>query len=191
MTSGQYLILGALVLFSCGVKTPQQSSDSNNYADPIATLSWLDFDVKKQSSSHDIGKFGRVRIPGKWYHSTLNGNTKLYGRYVYENNNYDILIVDLGVLDTVSFYTKGMTDKEFVNKSYEQGLSFWNGKEKGKIETIEENTDNVIGKLTVDPTKKIFFLFGLRDNYSMTLYFIPSNPDDKKEIELLRKVFNE
>jgi hypothetical protein len=191
MKRGQYLILGTLILFSCGVKKPQRISDKENYSDSIVTEAWLDFDMEKQSSFVDIHKFGRMRIPGKWYHSTLSGNTKLHGRHVYENKDYDILIVDIDALDTISFYKKGMTDKEFVNKSYEQYLSFLKGKELGKIETIEENKDNVIGRLTVDSTKQMFFLFGLKNNYSMNLCLIPTKPDDKEEIDLIRKVFNE
>jgi hypothetical protein len=199
MKLGLYLIIRTLILFSCGVRKSQTIADSDVDKDAeldttvldeaIATEAWMDFDNDKQVSFVDIYKFGQIRIPGKWYHSSLRSNQQS-GRFVYENKDKEILIVDLGIPDTMSFYKKGMTNKEFVNKLYEQGISFWKGKEAGQIETIEENSDNVIGKLTVEPTKQIFYLFGLREKKSMTIYFISPVLDDNQKVVLLKKVFN-
>jgi len=186
MRLGQYLIIGTLILLSCGVKKSQTDSDTHI---PIATEAWMDYDKDDDVSYVDIYKFGQIRIPGKWKHSGLPGNRQS-GRLVYENDENEMIIVDIGVPDTMTFYKKGMEDKEFLNKLYEQGITFWNRKGDGQIETVEDNSDNVIGKLTVEPTRQIFYLFGLRDNKSMTIYFVSTKRDDKDKVDLLKKVFN-
>ena len=194
MTIGKYFTIGVLLLLSCGTKKTQTSdytenldtsSDTVQIEVPIATEAWMNFDTVEQVSYVDLYQYDRLKIPGKWKHA--DSQPPRY--FSYENSEYHVLQLDRGILDTMKFYQTGITDTELLNRLYDQGTTLWKEKNVGQILTIETNSDNVIAKLTIKPTEQIFLLCGVKKNKTMTLYLVPKTPDDKKNVDLLKKVF--
>lgn len=191
MTRVQCLILGTIILFGCGTKRPQPTLDPDIQADSeiefaIAIEPWMDFDSLKESSFHEIEKFGRLTIPGKWKRSDRGSQGPRY--FSYENSENYRLTFDIGLLDTMNFYSKDMAKAELLTALYEQGIMVWQQKN-GQFKVIEQNQDNTISKLVIEPTKQIFFLCGIKDNKAMTLYLAPKTPDDLKSVDLLKQIF--
>lgn len=186
MTIRHYLVIGIAILQGCRI--PQTANFNNNSDTKPGILveeSWMDYDKGEQVSYVDLYKYGRLKLPGQWKHS--NSQPPRY--FSYENSENHLLTLDMGLLDTMTFYSKEIAEAELLKKLYEQGIALWRQKD-GQIKTIEENIDNTISKLTIDPTRQIFFLCGVKDNKSMTLYLVPKTPDDLKSVDLLRQVFS-
>ncbi len=189
MTIRQYLIFATTFLISCGTRNPQASHYSDNSDTktdiPKAEEAWMNFDNNEQVSYVDLHQYGRLKLPGRWTYSDSQ-----FPRYSsYKNSENHLLRLDMGLLDTMIFYSKGMAETELLTKLYAQGTKLWKEKETGQIQTIETNQDNIIAKLTIDPTKQIFFLCGIKDNRTMTLYLVPKTPNDLNDIGLLKNVF--
>jgi hypothetical protein len=191
MTIGQYLIIATALLLGCGTRNNQTASDTNKLDSkterPIVEEAWMNYDTVDQVSYVDLYQYGRLKLPGRWKYS--DGQPPRF--FDYENSENQLLRLDRGLLDTMSFYSKGMTKAEILTKLYEQGTSIWKEKEGGQILVIENNEDNLISKLIIEPTKQIFLLCGVKTNKTMTLYLVPKNPDDIKNPDLLRKIFKE
>jgi len=191
MTIGQYLIIATAFLLSCGTRNNQTASDTNKLDSkterPIVEEAWMNYDTVDQVSYVDLYQYGRLKLPGRWKYS--DGQPPRF--FDYENSENQLLRLDRGLLDTMSFYSKRMTKAEILTKLYEQGTAIWRAKEGGQILTIEENQDNMISKLTIDPTNQMYLLCGIKDNKTMTLYLVPKVPDDLKSVDLLKKIYIE
>jgi hypothetical protein len=191
MTIGQYLIIATALLLSCRTRNNQTASDTNKLDSkterPIVEEAWMNYDTVDQVSYVDLYQYGRLKLPGRWKYS--DGQPPRF--FDYENSENHILRLDRGLLDTMSFYSKGMTKAEILTKLYKQGTSIWREKEGGQILVIENNEDNLISKLTIDPTKQIFLLCGVKGNKTMTLYLVPKMSDELKSLDLLKMVYRE
>jgi hypothetical protein len=186
MTIGHYLVIGTFLLTGC--RTQPRGIDYSNNSDTTEMLvveeAWMEYDKSEQVSYVDLFNYGRLKLPGLWKYSDSR-----FPRYSsYENPEYHLLTLDMGQLDTMTFYAKEMTKAELLAKLYEQGMKSW-VKADQKIQTIEQNPDNTISKLVVDATKQIFILSGVKDNKAITLYLVPKQPDEVKNVDLLRKIF--
>ena len=187
MTIRQYLIIATAFLLSCETRSHQLD---RNAEIPIVEEAWMNFDTVDQVSYVDLYQYGRLKLPGRWKYS--DGQPPRF--FGYENSENHLLRLDRGLLDTMSFYSKGMTKGEILTKLYEQGIqgiSILREKEGGRILSIEENQDNMISKFTIDSTKQIFFLCGVKDSKTMTLYLVPKISDDLKSVDLLKTVYRE
>jgi len=176
-----------MFLLSC--RTRLRATDNNDNSDTkqedtIVEEAWMSFDKSEQVSYVDLSNYGRLKLPGQWKYS--DSQPPRY--FSYENSENLLLRLDMGLLDTMKFYSKGMIKAELLTNLYEQGITLWRQKN-GEIHRIEQNEDNTIAKLTIDPTKQIFFLSGIKENKTMTLYLAPKTPDDLKSVDLLRQIF--
>lgn len=188
MTIKQYLLIGAIFLVGCQIR-PQ----TNNYnkssetveGAAVAEEAWMDFDKSQQVSYVDLYKYGRVKFPGQWKRST--SQPPRY--YSYTNSEYHLLTLDIGLLDTMNFFSGDMKKTQLLTKLYEQGTTLWRQRS-GKIQMMEENQDYTTAKLTIDSTDQIFYLCGLKDNKTMGLYLVPKTPNNKKSLGLLKQVFD-
>jgi len=191
MTIGQYLIIATAFLFSCGTSNHRTATNTNNLDNkserPFVEEAWMNYDTADHVSYVDLYQYGRLKIPGQWKHSD-NQPPRFFS---FENNENHLLKLDRGLLDTMNFYTSGITQTETLIKLYEQGITLWREKKDGHILSIEENQDNMISKLTIDPTNQMYLLCGIKDNKTMTLYLVPKVPDDLKSVDLLKKIYIE
>jgi hypothetical protein len=187
MTIEQYFLIGTIFLLGCKTTPQTRAYDKNAGTEQdvaVAEEAWMGFDKSEQVSYVDLYKYGRVKFPGRWKHSTSQPP-----RYFsYKNSEYHLLTLDIGRLDTMDFYSKGIDKTQLLNNLYEQGTTLWRQRD-GQIRMIEENQDYTTAKMTIDSTKQIFYLCGLKGVKTMGLYLVPKSPDDEKNVDLLKQIF--
>ena len=183
-----------LFLVACGTgKTQTTDANDNSHEKeeiPIAKEAWMDFDKDEEVSYVDLYQYGRLKLPGRWQHS--DGEPPRY--FGYKNSENHMLRLDRGLLDTMSFYSDGITKAILLTKLYEQGTSIWKEKKTGDLQIIEQNNETIIAMLTIDSAdsaNKIYLLCGLKDRKTMTLYLVPKRPADLNSTNLLKRIYKD
>lgn len=134
-------------------------------------------------------------LPGKW---KVNGHLESSGQYSISNKKLNLgLLISVRKIEGFDFYSKDLTEFEFLNKFYIWEPEYWakDGGEKVEIEKIEINEAEkyIIWKIVlINKNIENYIFSGVRNGKLILIDFIDNKkaPKSKEEkIEFLKNIY--
>ena len=134
-------------------------------------------------------------LPGKW---EILGKIENSGQYSFNNKKSKLgLLISVRKTEIFDFYSKDLTEFEFLNKFYTWETEYWAKDDKNiEIEKIEINDTKkyIIWRLKIiDKNIESFILNGIRNNKLIGINFSDNNKKEPKsrneKIEFLKNIY--
>ena len=134
-------------------------------------------------------------LPGKWEHL---GKIENSGQYSFSSKKLKLgLLISVRKNEIFDFYSKELTEFEFLNKFYIWETEFW-GKDDGNVEIekieLNETEKYIIWRLKIkDKNIESFILSGVRNSKLIGISLSDNNKKEPKsrteKIEFLKKIY--